>query len=128
MSALQLDQCSSERGAMGEGRRFKVEWSPLAARDVERLAAFIWEETPLRAEEVVDRILDRGESLSSAPSRGRRIPELRGIADSSWREVLELPWRIIYQVRQGRRRVMIHAVLDGRRDLEEVLLERILFA
>ena len=112
---------------MAEPRRlFRVEWSPSALHDVERIASFLVEEAPLRAEAIIERILGRAESSSTSPNRGRRIPELRGVADSSWRELIEAPWRIVYQIRSAERRVMIHAVLDGRRDLEDLLLERLL--
>lgn len=110
---------------MPERRRYKVEWSPAAKEDVERLAAYLAEEAPLRAESVIDRILTRADSLASFPHRGRAVLELHGIADRSWRELQAPPWRIIYQVHTDRR-VMIHAVLDGRRDLDDLLFERLI--
>ncbi len=110
---------------MAERRHFKVEWSQVALGDVERLVGFLMAESPLRAEAIVDRIIARADSLTSTPSRGRAVPELRGVADTSWRELQEPPWRIIYQV-QGNGVVTIHAVIDGRRDLQDVLLERLL--
>jgi len=106
-------------------RRRSVVWTEIAARDVERLAAYLVDEAPLRAPQVVDRIVSRAESLASFPERGRVPPELRGIGDRTWREVQEPPWRIIYKVASSRR-VEIHAVLDGRRSLEDILMERIL--
>jgi len=106
-------------------RRRSVVWTEIAARDVERLAAYLVDEAPLRAPQVVDRIVSRAEWLASFPERGRVPPELRGIGDRTWREVQEPPWRIIYKVASSRR-VEVHAVLDGRRSLEDVLMERLL--
>jgi plasmid stabilization system protein ParE len=88
------------------------------------LASYLLREAPLRAEEIVERLVACGESLQLSPERGRRPPELRAIGDRSWREVPEAPWRLICRVTE--RRIEIHAVVDGRRDLEDVLLERIL--
>lgn len=107
-------------------RRYAVVWTEVAARDLERLASYLIEETPLRAEEIVDRIISRAESLESMPRRGRTPPELRGVGDRAWREVQEPPWRIIYRI--SGQTVEIHGVLDGRRSLEDILMERVLDA
>jgi plasmid stabilization system protein ParE len=107
-------------------RRYTVIWTEVALRDVERLAAYLADESPLRAEQILDRIVSRGESLETAPGRGRVPPELRAIGDRTWLQVLESPWRIVYRV--VGKRVEIHGVFDGRRSLEDILLERILDA
>ena len=108
------------------GRRYTVTWTEVALHDVERLAVYLVHEAPLRAERILDRIIARADSLDVAPQRGRTPPELRSIDDRTWREVQEPPWRILYRV--SGRRVEIHGVLDGRRSLEDILLERLLRA
>lgn len=102
-------------------------WTEIAACDVERLAAYLLDEAPLRAEQILDRIIARGESLRILPERGRTPPELRAVGDRTWREVEEPPWRIVYRI-AGKRTVEIHGVFDGRRSLEDILMERILRA
>ena len=102
----------------------KVEWTEVAARDVERIAERIAEDAPLRVEKIVDRIIGRAEALGTMTNRGRRPPELRAIGDRTWLEVIESPWRIIYRVVGDTGE--IHAILDGRRDLRDLLLERLL--
>jgi toxin ParE1/3/4 len=106
------------------GRRYNVIWTEPATRDVERLAAYLSADSPMRAEEILERIVSRAQSPQSSPERGRTPPELRSIGDRTWREIQETPWRIVYRI--AGRRIEIHAVFDGRRDLEDVLLERIL--
>jgi|SRR5882672_652583 len=106
------------------GRRFAVVWTEVAVGDVERLAAYLVDESPLRAAAVVSRIIARVESLDRSPERGRTPKELRTIGDQTWRELQESPWRILYRVVGTA--VEIHGVLDGRRDLGDVLLERLL--
>jgi toxin ParE1/3/4 len=107
-------------------RRYPVVWTGVAAQDVERLSAYLLDEAPLRAEQIVERIISRGESLGSSPERGRTPPELRAIGDRTWHEVQEPPWRILYRITG--KRIEIHGVLDGRRNLEDILLERLLRA
>ena len=105
-------------------RRHAVIWTTVALADIERLAAYLLEEAPLRAEGILERIVARAETLARSPERGRVPPELRSLGDQSWREVQEPPWRIVFQI--SGRQVVIHGVLDGRRSLEDLLLERIL--
>lgn len=104
--------------------RCKVVWTEVAARDVERIATRIAEDAPLRVERVLAKLLDRAEALATLWDRGRTPPELRAVADRTWRELIERPWRIVYRVVDDT--VEIHAVLDGRRDLRDLLLERLL--
>jgi toxin ParE1/3/4 len=106
-------------------RRYSVVWTEVASRDVERLASYLLDEVPLRAEQILLRIISRGESLEVLPERGRTPRELRAIADQTWLEILEPPWRIVYRI-ADRRIVEIHGVFDGRRSLEDILLERLL--
>lgn len=104
--------------------RRAVVWTEVAARDVERLATRIAEDAPLRVDRIIDRILGRGDGLATMAHRGRTPPELRMISDRTWLEVIEAPWRILYRV--VGEVVEIHAVLDGRRDLRDILLDRLL--
>ncbi len=107
-----------------KSRPLRVVWTTVATDDLERLAVYLVEQSPLRAVAIVDRIVDRAESLANFPGRGRLPPELRAVGDRSWREVQEAPWRIIYRVLDDV--VQIHAILDGRRSLEDILMERLL--
>jgi toxin ParE1/3/4 len=109
------------------GRHYSVVWTEVAADDVERLASYLLDEAPLRAEQILLRIISRGESLEFLPERGRTPPELRAIGDQTWLEIQEPPWRIVYRI-ASRKTVEIHAVLDGRRSLEDILMERLLRA
>lgn len=105
-------------------RRYSVVWTEVASNDAERLAGYLVDEAPLRAEAILDRIIARARSLERSPERGRNLPELRSVGDRSWREVQEPPWRILYRIVGAK--VEIHGVLDGRRSLDDVLLERLL--
>ena len=104
--------------------RRTVAWTEVATRDIERIATRIGDDAPLRVDKTIDRILDRGEALATMSHRGRPPPELRTIGDRTWLEVIESPWRVLYRVVGDV--VEIHAVLDGRRDLRDLLLDRLL--
>jgi toxin ParE1/3/4 len=104
--------------------RVTVVWTSVALADVERLAAYLLDESPGRADIILERIISRAESLERFPERGRTPPELRSIGDQTWREIQERPWRILYRI-ASTHRIEIHGVIDGRRNLMDVLLERI---
>lgn len=107
-------------------RRYAVAWTQVGARDVERIAAYLIDEAGDRAPGIVSRIIARADSLTLLPGRGRVPPELRGFAETAWREVQEPPWRILYRIASGT--VEIHGLLDGRRDLADILMDRLLQA
>jgi len=62
--------------------------------------------------------------LESMPLRGRYPPELKRIGVLEFREVFFKPYRVIYQVVETK--VYVHCVLDGRRDLQDLLHQRLL--
>jgi addiction module RelE/StbE family toxin len=107
-------------------RRFRVQWAEVAARDLEELVTFIAEDSPPDAERVLRRLEQRAATLESTPARGRLVPELRRFGMRTWRELVVRPYRLVYRIEGDT--VTVLAVLDGRRDLEDVLLERLLRA
>ncbi len=63
-------------------------------------------------------------SLCSLPLRGHIPPELQDIGVSEFREIRFKPYRIFYSMNGAT--VVIHCVLDGRRDMQTLLEERLL--
>ena len=62
-------------------------------------------------------------SLISFPDRGHTPPELKRINVFNYKETHFKPYRIIYQIVENK--VYIHCVFDGRRDLQEMLENRL---
>ena len=63
-------------------------------------------------------------SLRTLPLRGRIPPELQDIGVSQFREIRFKPYRIFYSIDHAT--VTVHCVLDGRRDMQTLLQERLL--
>jgi toxin ParE1/3/4 len=105
-------------------RRSRVEWAEAAVRDLEDLAAFLAVDSPDEAERLLGRIEQRASTLESSPRRGRVVPELAGFGLRNWRELVVRPYRLVYRIEGDI--VTVLAVFDGRRDLEDLLLERLL--
>lgn len=104
-------------------KRWKVEWSEVAVRDLERLAEYLSTDGSSDAERVLERLEKAAGSLRQYPLRGRIAPELRPLEIASIRELVVAPWRLVYRV--GAQRVLIIGVFDSRRDLELTLLARL---
>ena len=73
-------------------------------------------------------LLDELESLclrpAELPLRGHIPPELDRIGVKTYREVHFKPYRVIYEVIG--QAVLVHCVLDGRRDMQSLLERRLL--
>ena len=106
-------------------KRYRIEWAPLAVRDIDEILAFLAAREDFHtATRVLDRILTRVTSLSVHPNRCRIVPELKDVGIREDREAITRPYRIIFRIVGSR--VGIVGVLDSRRDLEELLLNRAL--
>ena len=81
-------------------------------------------DTQQKALYVTDHLKETCESLAHAPERGHIPPELERVGISDYREIHFKPYRVIYQVLG--KQVFVHAALDGRRDLQELLERRLL--
>ena len=101
----------------------QVQWTDAARLDLQQIVQFIAEDTPSNALAVLERIELRCRRLDAMAQRGRIVPELRAAGVQTYRELVEGPWRIVY--RYDARYVYVTAVLDARRDLSSVLLERL---
>jgi toxin ParE1/3/4 len=62
--------------------------------------------------------------LSEIPERGRQVPELEQQGIENYRELIEGNYRIVYSITGLR--VAIHSIVDSRRNLDEVLVKKIL--
>jgi len=63
-------------------------------------------------------------SLNHLPERGHVPPELARISVTTYLEIHFKPYRIIYEI-EGKK-VFIHCILDGRRELQDLLERRLL--
>ena len=77
-----------------------------------------------RAEKLLDKLEKTCLSLTELPNRGHVPPELERVAVYDYKEIHYKPYRVIYQVIPPR--VLVHCVFDGRRDLGDILQERLL--
>ena len=73
----------------------KVIWSNTAIEHLLTLFEQISKDSPLYAQRIIERLIDRSEQIAVFPLMGREVPEYQ-VRDI--REVLEPPFRLIYQL------------------------------
>lgn len=81
-------------------------------------------DSPLKAERLIQKLKDLCVRLEEYPDRGHVPPELATIGVYDYQKIHCKPYRVIYQV--VGKDVFIHCVLDGRRDMQELLQHRLL--
>ena len=104
--------------------KFKVYWSDIAKSDLEMIIEYIAKENENIAYEIYTQIKSSSLELENFPNRGRIVPELEYFFIRNYREIIIKVWRVIYRIDGDQ--VFILAVLDSRRNIEDLLLNRLL--
>ena len=98
-----------------------------AVTDLDDIVRWIAEhDAPAKAEYVLERIEAAIAGLARFPARGAYPGELLAVGIRDYRETFFKPYRIVYRV-EGKR-VYVHLIADGRRDMQTLLTQRLLGA
>ncbi len=105
--------------------RYKVEWAPVAERDLLEILEYIARrDTADKAAALYQKIMEKVENLFALPNRCRIPPELSKLGLREYRELVISPYSVFFRITG--RTVGILAVLDRRRDLQEIVIQRAL--
>jgi toxin ParE1/3/4 len=104
-------------------KSFKVVWAEEAQADFENLIQYLLARESAAAEKIFRDVLAQADSLSVAPERGRKVPELRTVGPANVREIFYKPWRLIYRIKDYEVRLLM--IVDGRRNLDDVLVQNL---
>jgi toxin ParE1/3/4 len=99
-----------------------VFWTRTVQGDLRRIIEYIAVDSELQAKRVYLSIEQKADNLRQIAQQGRIVPELQYYGIVTYRELISTPWRIIYRLEANK--VWILAVIDGRRNVEDLLLER----
>lgn len=106
---------------------FQIFLTDDASRDLEDSYDYIGlHDVPGKADYVLAQIEKTFSSLSENPERGAYPKELLAIGLREYREIFFKPYRIIYRVIAENIYIMV--IADGRRDMQALLLRRLLQA
>lgn len=107
-------------------KRYTVYWAKVAQDDLAGIIEYISLDSYDNAEVIFKKIKEQTLKLESFPERGRIVSELEFHNISNYRELIVVPWRIIYRIEE--QKVYILAVIDSRRNFEDIILKRIMNA
>ena len=105
--------------------KHKVTIDPQAKEDMREIFFYVSINDSLEiANKLLDKIEENCYKLERFPHRGHIPEELRTTGIKRYLEIHYKPYRIIYEIKKDK--IYVHSVLDGRRNIQEILSNRIL--
>lgn len=103
--------------------RHRVVVPPCVKKDLKEIVEYHYEVNKAYSQKLFGRLIERIRELETFPEKGRVVPELRDHHVLDYKELIEEPYRIVYRV--FGEEVLLVALLDGRRDVEALLIRRL---
>ena len=108
-------------------KRCEVLLTESAERDLEEICDYVaGTDSPAKLEQLLRGLLATTERLACFPERGSFPKELLALGIREYRQTFFKAFRVIYRV--VGRRVFIYLIVDGRRDMQSLLVRRLLGA
>ena len=105
--------------------KYRVIIDPQAKEDMREIFFYVVINDSLdTANKLLDKLEETCNKLEKYPERGHIPEELRNTGIKRYLEIHYKPYRIIYEIKKNI--IYIHSVLDGRRNIQEILSNRIL--
>ena len=105
--------------------RYKVNFVSEAEEDLFQIYKYVYlNDSEEKAEKLYLKLYDKCVLLQEFPDRGHIPPELNLLEISDFLEIHYKPYRIKYRIIKSD--VFIFCILDGRRDTQKLLQERLL--
>ena len=101
----------------------EVEVSPFAQDDLNEIIEYYSSLSQNYVESTILEFEENVMSLKQHPRSGRIIPELERQGITQYRELIQGYYRIIYKI--SRDKVTVLTVIDGRRNFEEIIIEKL---
>lgn len=103
--------------------KYRVLWTKEAERSLGEILDYIADDNgDETAFKIYLKFKEKISLLKVSPLQGREVKELK-LLKKKYREIVIKPWRVVYSVNINTVNILL--VVDGRRDLEELLYEMI---
>ena len=104
--------------------KYIIKWAAPARNDLDEIIEYIAQSNITYAVKILDKIEQAVKKLDTSPKRGRIVPELERYGYVLYREIIVDYWRIMYKIENDI--VYIMVVIDGRRNVEDIILKKII--
>ncbi|WP_028574769.1 type II toxin-antitoxin system RelE/ParE family toxin [Desulfonatronovibrio hydrogenovorans] len=101
---------------------YQIKWAAVAQSDLKQIIDHIAADSPESGLRILKSIREKASRLYTLPDQGRIVPELKDQGIHIYREIIVPPWRIIYRISEIT--VFVLSVIDSRRNVEDILLDR----
>jgi addiction module RelE/StbE family toxin len=105
-------------------KKYTVNVTANAKNDLREIVSYISRNNPQNALKTLERIEARIKTLDHFPNRGGYVPELLKKSIKEYRQITELPWRILYRVDEDIVTVLL--IIDSRRNIQDILMQRLI--
>ena len=105
-------------------KTYYIKWAAPAKDDLDEIIEYISKTNINYAVKVMDMIYKNVKKLDKFPKRHRIVPELEKHGYLVYRQIVVEHWRIIFKIENNFIYIML--VIDGRRNLEDILLKKML--
>ena len=102
---------------------YEIVWARIAENDLKEIIDYIAIDSPTNALKIFKKIKNKASNLYTMPERCRIVPELKDQGIMQYRELVVSPWRIMFRITEMK--VYILSVFDARRNIEDILLRRL---
>ena len=103
-------------------KKYQVSWAAAAQNDLKQIIDYMAIDSPGNAAQILKKIKQKVSGLYAMPDRGRIVLELREQGIHTYREMIIAPWRVMYRISDST--VFVLSVIDSRRNVEDILLDR----
>ncbi|MCF8142612.1 MAG: type II toxin-antitoxin system RelE/ParE family toxin [Deltaproteobacteria bacterium] len=105
-------------------RHCEIVWARRAEDNLREIVDYITADSTANALTISTKIKEEASSLYTMPEGCRIVPELKDHGILHYRELIVSPWRVMFRI-EGMK-VYVLSVLDGRRNIEDILLSRLI--
>ena len=105
----------------------KIEWTPDGIDSLNEILEFYRDKAGDNISNTIyDKIMKEIELLKLEEIKTKQTQELKDIGIFSVYELTVKPWKIYYKISKNNKKVYVLFVLDGRRNLEELLMSKVI--